>query len=264
MTYSLEQERIPSSPRVMPLSQPMEAAGISYVDEHLEAFLTMARPGDWPGRKPNDWVRHIEGVRPLASDLGNQIVDRVDLKAACLDTSAVPDRDLLWAILSWGGIRIGAARRLARNEDVWSEAIGRIRREGMTRAQCYSSCRDIIERLPGGGIGPAFFTKLIFFANPRHDGYIMDQWTSRSVNLLVSGPPVVLMHTKGHVAPRNTADRYEHFCQVVEDLSGVANKCDRPVLLSPEDVERCLFSTGRQDPHPWRRYVVENDQPSRA
>jgi hypothetical protein len=257
MTPSLAQERISTSPRVMPLSQPM-ADGISYVDEHLEAFLTMARPGDWPGRKPNDWVRHIEGVRPLASDLGNQVVDRADLKAACLDTSAVPDRDLLWAILSWGGIRIAAARRLARNEDVWSEAVGRFRREGMTRAQCFLKCFELTESFPRGGIGPAFFTKLIFFANPSHDGYIMDQWTSRSVNLLVSGPPVVLMRTKDHVDPRNTADHYERFCQIVEDLSGVANKCDRPVPLKPEDIERCLFSTGHPKRHQWRKYVVEH------
>jgi hypothetical protein len=136
MTLSLAHDRIPSSPPGMPLSQPM-AEGISYVDEHLEAFLTMARPGDWPGRRPNEWIRHIEGVRPLASDLGDRIVDRADLKAACLDTSAVPDRDLLWAILSWGGIRIGAARRLARNEDAWSRVVRSFRLEGMTRAPCY-------------------------------------------------------------------------------------------------------------------------------
>lgn len=258
MTPSLAQERIPSSPRGMPLSQPMEAAGISYVDEHLQAFLTMARPGDWQGYKPNDRIRHLEGVKPICSDLGDRVVDRVDLNAACLDTSAVTDRDLLWAILFWGKIRIGAARRLARNEVVWSEAVGRFRRGGMTRTQCYSFCRGIIERLPGGGIGPAFFTKLIFFANPRHDGYVMDQWTSRSVNLLVSGPPVVLMRTRDHVDPRNTADHYERFCQIMEDLSEVANQCDRPVPLCPEDIERCLFSTGHPKRHLWRKYVVEH------
>jgi hypothetical protein len=102
------------------------------------------------------------------------------------------------------------------------------------------------------GIGPAYFTKLIFFANPRHDGYIMDQWTSRSVNFLLERSPIVKMRTKNHVDPRNDEAAYERFCCAVEALS------DLLINRSPEETEQCLFSTGGRQPHPWRRYLLEN------
>jgi hypothetical protein len=251
MNHFLAEQRILASQSEMPAETTAFAYG-----EHLEAFLDMATKGEWKRTIPNKWIRHVTGVPLLTSDLGNKSVDRADLTAACRDPN-VPDRDLLWAILAWGRMRIGAAKRFAQNEGAWSALVGRFRQGDMTRTACYTACRDLTQALPSGGIGPAFFTKLIFFANPRHDGYIMDQWTSRSVNLLVSGPPVVLMRTRNHVDPRNTADHYERFCQVVEDLSWRALSCNREVPLSPEDIERCLFSTGYPQPAPWRRYVVE-------
>lgn len=104
----------------------------------------------------------------------------------------------------------------------------------------------------GGGIGPAYFTKLIFFANPRHDGYIMDQWTSRSVNLLVDGPAVVKMRTLDHVDPRNSSQNFERFCKVVEAIS------TQLLNRTPEETEQCLFSTGGKKPAAWRRYLVQH------
>lgn len=229
----------------------------SYNDEHLEAFLTMVRQGDWKRVKPNEWLRHVDIVPALTSDIGIQSVDRPELKAACRDAD-IPDRDLLWAILAWGRMRIGAARRFAQNEGVWSDLVGRFRREDMTRTECFSACHETTQRLPSGGIGPAFFTKLIFFANPKHDGYIMDQWTSRSVNLLVSGLPIVRMRTKNHVDPRNTADDYERYCQIVEDISRQSVSLVPGKPLSPEEIERCLFSKGHPEPHRWRRHLLEH------
>lgn len=232
---------------------------------HLEPFQDMATPGAWKPRIPiPTWVNTV-GLAQLDNPAWAGTVDRTFLKAACRDSS-FPDRDLLWGILAWGGMRLDAARRLKRNEPAWVALVKDLRENAPDRVFAYRACQKVIEHHPSGGIGPAFFTKLIFFANPRHDGYIMDQWTARSVNLLVEGPPVVSMRTPTHVDPGNGADTYERFCRVIETLShmmsGVSDSID------PEWVEMCLFSRGGR-PHEiaaWRKWVRKHGKitPSRG
>lgn len=97
------------------------------------------------------------------------------------------------------------------------------------------------------GWGPAFFTKLIFFVRPADDGYIMDQWTGKSVNLL-TGKPLVHLSYKGHVTDNTSADDYEEFCKVVEDLANICGS-------SGGEAEDRLFSHGGRKPGEWRAYV---------
>lgn len=219
-----------------------------YADAHLEAFQTMATIGLWNEQTPEAWVRSV-GIDDLSASFAKQRMTRTFLKSAATDTQ-VSDRDLLWGILAWGGMRRDAARRLAENEETWLGVLKSLRGDGLSRSESYKLCFDAVAGMPAGGIGPAYFTKLIFFANPRHDGYIMDQWTSRSVNLLVSGGPVVRMRTANHVDPRNDHHVFETYCRIVEDLSGLL------VDKNPEETEQCLFSTGGKQVAPWRRYVM--------
>ncbi len=175
-------------------------------------------------------------------------LERPKLKDLSADAGA-GNRDVLWAILAWGGMKRDAAQRLERNERIWTDIIEKLRSGGWDRRESYRICQDAMLHNPSGGIGPAYFTKLIFFANPRHDGYIMDQWTARSINLLIDRPPLVKMRTRDHVDPRNDSYTYERFCGAVETLSTLL------IDKSPEDTEQCLFSTGGRNPAPWRRYV---------
>ncbi len=220
-------------------------------DQHLEAFQTKACIGPWHGRELSKWIRYIP-----VNDLGEAVLlrkhERKDLNDLCADPK-IPSRDVLWAILSWGGIKIDAARRLAQNEMVWAKVVEQLREGSLDRTSSYELCWASASALPSGGIGPAYFTKLIFFANPRHDGYIMDQWTSRSVNLLVEGLPTIKMRTKAndHVDPRNTPATYERFCSIVEELS------TQLYQHSPEETEQCLFSEGRKKGK-WRNYLLEH------
>ena len=219
-------------------------------EDHLEAFQTMARCGVWKDRKASPWTKSV-GIADLGEEASSQPLSRTFLKQLSM-TEAVSDRDVLWSILAWGGMRRDAARRLADHEGRWIEITGKLRRDGLDRRASYRMCFDAVTEIKSGGIGPAYFTKLIFFANPRHDGYIMDQWTSRSVNLLIDGPALIRMRTHNHVDPRNDEEIYEQFCRVVEALSKIlTNK-------TAEEAELCLFSQGGQSPHPWRRYLLAN------
>lgn len=219
-------------------------------EDHLEAFQTMAKNGEWVPRAASPWTRSV-GIDDLGEAANSQPLSRSFLKQLSM-SDAISDRDLLWSILAWGGMRRDAARRLANHESLWIQITGRFRRDRLDRQSSYRICFDTVRDIGSMGIGPAYFTKLIFFANPRHDGYIMDQWTSRSVNFLIERPPIVKMRTQNHVDPRNDEASYEQFCCAVEALSKfLTNK-------SPEETEQCLFSTGGRSPDPWRRYLLKN------
>ena len=223
---------------------------IVFSSEHLEAFQTMARVGVWEEHAPAAWIQSV-GLVELSASFSQEKMTRKFLKQSSVDKS-VSDRDLLWGIRAWGKMRRDAARRFVQYEDSWIKVIRSLRGENLTRTDSYNLCAETVAKNPAGGIGPAYYTKLIFFANPHHDGYIMDQWTSRSVNLLVSGDPVVAMRTSNHVSPQNSAETYETFCRIVETLSKVL------VDKNPEETELCLFSTGGRSPAAWRRYVIKN------
>ena len=109
---------------------------------------------------------------------------------------------------------------------------------------------DVIWKQPGNlGMGAAYFTKLIFFCEPSHTGYIMDQWTSKSVNLL-TGKDVVYLTTAGYVKKKNTVENYQRFCKYIEKLAS-------KLYTSGENVEIAMFSKGGRKKGPWRQYVVD-------
>ena len=221
-----------------------------YDDAHFQVLKNSAKLGSWREQTPAAWAK-VVGIDDLSPRVADTVITRSFLKDASAQ-DAISDRDLLWGILAWGGMRRDAARRLKENEALWVRAVHRLRHDGLTRGESYTLCSALANQFKAGGIGPAYFTKLIFFANPRHDGYIMDQWTSRSLNLLVRGAPVVKMRTQDHVDPRNDATVYETFCRIVEDLSKKLG------FDNAEVMEQCLFSTGGAKPDDWRRYVKGN------
>ncbi len=126
-------------------------------------------------------------------------------------------------------------------------------------------------------MGPAYFTKLIYFLIPRTKGappggYIMDQWAGCSVNLL-AGQEVVLMDTASYwllpkkktssslekrwtftVSNLNTPKNYEAFCQIVDSLASHFN-------ITADEVDRALLSDGGRQAAPWRAYIIEHRRP---
>lgn len=223
-------------------------------EERVEEFKNMAAPGVWRDTTIEKWGGLV-GRAPLGDYVAAATLSRTFLRKAAADKS-VSDRDLLWSILAWGGMKIPNANRLMadpKREGAWARVVGCLRTSGLDRKASYELCCSTVAISPGGGIGPAYFTKLIFFANPRHDGYIMDGWTARSVNFLCGNPPVVRMTNANFVSLRNDSDNYEKFCCVIEYL---ARECSfAPPNESPEYIEQCLFSTGGRKPACWRELV---------
>jgi hypothetical protein len=140
--------------------------------------------------------------------------------------------------------------------------VSRVLQGRLNRSQAYQKFAELrnSDELPG--LGPAYFTKLIFFlmTDRERPGYIMDQWTSASVNLLFEQ---TIVHTtvqknfkndgsfkvSEFVNDSNSQQQYDKFCQAVECL---AKKLD----VSSERTEEMMFSEGRGR-GVWRNYVVK-------
>ena len=119
-------------------------------------------------------------------------------------------------------------------------------------------------KLPG--LGPAYYTKLIYFLSHRHrskcqTAYIMDQWASCSINVL-TGRDVVLMNfnipyggraTTFSVSDLNRAENYDRFCrhmnELIEELKPLSPGGD----VSPEQLDAAMMDVSRAG---WRQYLI--------
>lgn len=193
----------------------LSVARFDYHREPLEHFLRWATPKDWvalnlSGRKsfaPSD-----------APELAATAIGREQLKLMAADSS-VSDELLIWLILSWGGIRAQHAQAL--KDSGLSEVIGvvgQLRRDELSRYDAYNCFKAIRKAGLGKGMGPAFFTKLIFFASRSHDGYIMDSRTVGSLEVLLK-EPFIKTYAGSYVSDKNEPEDFEMYCCVIEDLA---------------------------------------------
>jgi hypothetical protein len=107
--------------------------------------------------------------------------------------------------------------------------------------------RRVKGKLPGLGIG--YYTKLICFLSPELNGYIMDQWVAKSINLL-TGKNIVKLTSDSWVNDSNDSKTYESFCSHVDCLA-YQLKC------SGFEAEEVIFSVGRGQGE-WRNYLIRH------
>lgn len=218
----------------------------------------------WKGRIPRNWFNTTKGavnyfeIKKLDSELSDQNVSRTHLfemvknKDICTPSCCI-------SILAWGGMRKTHGERLFSNNLDWLELAHKIRLGGLDRAGAFQKFTALRAdgKLPG--MGPAYFTKLIFFLctnSPR--GYIMDQWTSASINLLYDSKIVqttISRQRKGSdnlvetVLDRNLPEDYELFCKGIEKIA-------ERLEVIPEYAEEMMFSNGGAHKGHWRKHVI--------
>lgn len=239
-------------------------------ESHLSQFKeTTQNSREWPGSAPKSWFAWVQkNTGPQAAickfkdtHLPHEQVSRAQLKAL-VKNSAIDTLSCCIAILAWGGMNRQHGTRLFSSSQEWVFIADEIRHGKINRAEAYQQFAKLraAKKLPG--MGPAYFTKLIFFLMPddQSKGYIMDQWTSVSVNLLFEKPLIdttVLKIKKQDgsfrvaeiVKDSNSHLQYEMFCQSVEWLA-------KKINVSPELAEEMMFSEGRGN-GTWRNYVID-------
>lgn len=250
-----------------------------FVTDHLARFrvcfpspIPFALGAKQEGKSPAAWFADVDrtalglviGTLPLA-------VNRAGLLAMAADTR-ISTAELCISIFAWGGMR-GNHRDLlfARPLAPWLTIADQVRHNQLSRSAAYDAFARLRlngDRNPIAGMGPAYFTKLLYFLAPGtlefRKGYIMDQWLGCSVNLLTGRQIVKLDHhikwqvkhgramqvVDSIVSDVNSGRDYEEFCQIVEALS-----LEMGASWTPELTERALIADGGRSAHPWRTYV---------
>lgn len=201
----------------------------------------------WNGINAIDWGNYF-----YQKNL-NQSLDFKLTRSELLNYDFIKDltsEELAIAILSWGGMNREHGKSLFKHKE-WLDLIEKMRtNEIKTRKEAYELFKTLRKNKKLKGMGPAYFTKLICFVCPNLKGYIMDQWSSKSINLLFDNKTVFL-NNNGNVTDKNTAEIYEDFCSKIQYLADILN-------LKPIDLEENLFSNGGVNKGKWRQFVVDN------
>jgi len=232
---------------------------IKFNEIHLEKFRDCYEETEWRSKNLRKWAQNIKVDPEISARLPDSQVDREYLKALC-SSPEITDELCFLGIMAWGGMKTKHGQLAWKIRHSWIPIIADLRNGLLTRKQAYKRFHDMRKNHPHCGMGPAYYTKIIFFSGPEHDGYIMDQWTSLSVNLLTEGPsnyPIKMKVSsyKGRrsdsVSDSNDAETYESFCKIIERLA-------QTVCLTPEETEKRMFSKGGRKAAPWRSYVKQS------
>lgn len=214
-------------------------------DQHrIQTFrdsLNDTRP--WNGLNAKNWGEHFLEDLPA-------ILDRRFVRNDLLDANfkeQLTNEQLSIVVLSWGGMNRRHGESLFQHEE-WFDIVGSLRNGELNRQEAYDEFMDLRNRGLLKGMGPAFFTKLICFINRDINGYIMDQWTAKSMNLLL-GVNLIDITRQGTVSDNNNSAVYERFCEWIEKLA-------EEIQLDPLETEEALFSYGGRRKGAWRRYVI--------
>jgi len=237
---------------------------------HWDQFLVRARaivPQGPIGVPPSAWVtRCLGGETDVPNGLSKERLTRKQVEDICRDRDVNPLVGYICA-MAWGG-----QRNLPRGEYLGS-AVEAWRQ----RDEIYGKCEELRDCVDASsaysifgdgnsirGLGPAYFSKLISFFVSGDKFFIMDQWTARSVNLLLKSPVVDLLFQNSKsgarknaaVSNKNDGPTYERFCSAIEFIS-IEYKEATGEYISPRDLEIKLFDTGGKSPGPWRSYLRE-------
>jgi hypothetical protein len=224
----------------------------------FDIFLDARDPGHWKGTSAAGWLRSVNLRERLVPETDANFcakaLDRKTLRAYCRQND-VSDLETFVAVMAWGGMSVRNGRLALRAPRTILELVGQIRYSVLDRADDYERFYRARREGSMNGIGPAYYTKLLFFIRPDQDSYILDQWTARSIHVLTGScefPRVArLPRNQARVPDTITPQDYEKYCRIVDVIAGHAG----PMRWTGADVEERLFSEGGRAPKPWREHV---------
>jgi hypothetical protein len=217
---------------------------------HLNVLIEIGdNDQGYVGNNSLNWGNYILGNTHILDPYLNRRFDRYELFDYCQNLQN-NNINVLVAILSWGGMNRLHGGLLFNNLNHILPIIENLRNNHYeNRKSAFEAIQNIRVQghLPGLGIG--YFTKLICFLAPNLNGYIMDQWVSKSINLLTD-ENIVTIQNGGWVNDTNDSNVYEAFCNAIDELAALLN-CEGI------EAEKRIFSVGRGNGL-WRNYLIQN------
>lgn len=239
--------------KTQPIGEKKEKVTLSSIKEKSHKIYFLNSPNEskvFKGPNSLSWSLFVYGNGIAAQDLLDRNFYRDDLLAFCSDKSN-SDLLTLLAILSWGGMNREHGKNLFTNTEPILDIVNKLRNSYFkTRVEAFNYIQEKrnAKLLPGLGIG--YFTKLICFLAPELNGYIMDQWVAKSINLIAERN-IVQINKSHWVTDENNGSAYETFCDEVDKIGALLN-------LSGYKAEEKFFSIGGRNKGAWRKYVIEN------
>ncbi len=194
------------------------------------------------GEKPRAWVARL-GLQSVldAATLPNAQLNRTDVRLICRDSNHSVLFGYVCA-MAWGLQRRANVKNAWGEHDKIADLLLQLRAGGLSRRQAYDLFCGAGEVK---GLGPSYFTKLLYFFSPALDYYIMDQWTAKSINLL-TGVHVVRVYDDSPTR-ENKGGNYQAFCEEVDHLAKLLRQ-------TGDQIEQRLFA-GDGARTSWRAYV---------
>lgn len=219
--------------------------------KHLDKLIEIGKEDIvYIGSNSLSWAKSVIKNSKEIDVLLNKTFERKELLHYC-NNSKCTNLNVSLAILSWGGMRRDHGRLLfSKKSSALDNLVTRLRENKyLTRRLAFEDfqAERKLGNLPGLGIG--YYTKLIFFLSPSLNGYIMDQWVSKSINLL-TGKSIVSLNSNSWVNDKNSPEDYDIFCECVDELSKILN-------CSGAEAEERIFSIGHNKGK-WRRYLIDS------
>lgn len=235
-----------------------------YVETHWNKFVesidSQKSQGE-TGTSPMEWIKKNKLQNVVSDELKKKLqdvnkLDREKVRNICRDK----ETDVLVGYIcamAWGGQGMQHVKNVWKEKEEVSKRLELLRAGNLTRCKSYDL---FIGKGKILGLGPAYWTKLLYFFSPTEDFYIMDQWTAKSVNLL-KGLQVVKMEGNS-VSSSNMCGNYQAFCEEIDSIAARLKETGGAEFsdVTGAKVEEWLFSRGsvsRKDgPWVWRAYVL--------
>lgn len=229
-----------------------------YNNPHWQVFSAYTLiPAGNIGIAPSKWVQihRLSGIPTASIPIPTHQLNRTQVRAICTNP-AIPVLFGYICSMAWGsqGAGPGGSRYVKQawgSNQILANHLGALRGGGLSRGQAY----NLFLKTPVPGLGPAYWTKLLYFFSPTPDFYIMDQWTAKSINLLTNNKVVRMVGNA--VSNFNKKGNYEAYCYEVDEIA-------RLMGISGEQAEEMLVSKGGRNRWPWRCHVVyfwKNNKP---
>ena len=230
-----------------------------YRHPHWSVFAATPHVAAGPvGYIPTAWIASHRLVPVPAGHipLPTTQLNRAAVRAICRN----PANSVLFGYacaMAWGGqgANPGGAGHVAAAWAASASLIPKLitlRAGGLTRNAAYNLFCGA-GAIPG--LGPAYFTKLLYFFQPVPNCYIMDQHAGKSVDLL-TGNWVVRM-AGNSVSRLNKDGNYQAYCEEVDHMAALLSSNSGTVISGPQ-VEEMMMSKGGRFPLPWRRHMRKN------
>jgi len=234
--------------------------------ENISKVPISIRERGWESSSVNSCFRKIK-FKWKPSQLSNAKLTRNELiiiinqKKIQKNINSIEMKLFILEILAWGGIRFHKDK-IVSSINIIEKICFKLFNGEISRLKAYEYFNEAQLTRKIIGLGPAYYTKLIFFFGDQ-TGLIMDQWTARSINLL-SNKKIVLL-SSNYVNPKNNVDNYKsflYFFNIIKNELKLKSLMETEELVfSCSDLKTSVkkkLGKSHKICSSWRKFVKEN------